>query len=216
MPKEFMDVITPPIFIIGPAEHGKSTVRKMLGGLTQLKTASCSDVIYTVWSFLDGRSEDVLRQIPKSESRPTLVMIGDWLTGGLPNEYGVRTNPKSFRQHFPYSKLNYDPSKMDSGKFSLPNPSFLIQFLWQNDFRIIDGIRRTDELLASYPPLEWAGARPTIIWVEDPRKPKIEGDNFGIPKEWADTTIENDGTLEELHEKCVKALEFYHFMNKEV
>ncbi len=209
-----MDLITPPIFIIGPAEHGKSTARRFIGELTGLSTASCSDVLFTIWAFLDGRSEQELRQIPKDISRPTLVLLGDWLTGGIPNEYGVRVNPKSFRQQFPYAKLNLDPSKMDDGKFQLPNPAFLIQFLWLNGFRVIDGIRRTDELFAAYPPLEWAGARPTIVWVEDPRKPKIGGDNFGIPKEFADFEIVNEGTLDELKEKCVEAVAFYHHMNK--
>lgn len=209
MPKKPMEIVNP-ILIIGPAEHGKSTVRRMLGELTELKTASCSDVIYTIWSYLSGKGEQELRDIPKGQSRPTLVLLGDWLTGGNPNEYGVRTNPVSFRQNFPYAKLPYDPTLLDNGRFPLPNPSFLIQFLWLNGFRIIDGIRRSDELLSAYPPLEWTGAKPVIIWVEDPRKPRIEGDNFNIPKEWADLEIVNDGSLEELKEKCVRAVEFYH------
>lgn len=210
-----MDTITPPFFIVGPAEHGKSTVRKKLCEATGLKGASCSDVIYTFWSLVSGTSEETLRSVPKNVSRPTLVALGDWLTGGKPCPEGFREPVQSFRQNFPHELVDGDPSILVDGKLPPPNPAFLIQFLWLNGFRVIDGIRREDELRSAYPPLEWVGARPVVVRVTDPRKPHVKGDNFAIRELWTDFDLVNDGTIRDLDEKVKKAVEFYQFLRTE-
>jgi len=210
-----MDTITAPYFIIGPAEKGKSTVRRKLCEATGLKGGSCSDVIYTLWSLVSGTSEGILRAIPKSESRPTLVALGDWLTGGKPDADGYRDPVQSWRQNFPHDLVVGDHSLLVGSKLPLPNPAFLVQFLWLNGVRVIDGIRREDELACSYPPLEWVGARPVVVRVDDPRKPNVEGDNFSIREIWTDFDLVNDGTVEDLDPKIKNLQEYYAFMRTE-
>jgi len=207
-----MDTLTAPYFIIGPAENGKSTVRKKLCALTGLKGGSCSDVIFTIWSLVSGKSEESLRAIPKSESRPALVALGDWLTGGTPDADGFRRPVKSFVENFPHHLVEGDPSLLVDSKLPLPNPSFMIHFLWKNGYRVIDGIRREDELACSYPPLEWVGARPLIVRVEDPRKEAVVGDNFNIRDFWTDFDLVNDGELDDLDAKVLQLTQFYHHM----
>lgn len=215
MPKKFMVTLIPPYFIIGPAEKGKSTVRKKLCAATGLKGGSCSDVIYTIWSLVSGTSEEKLRAIPKSEARPALVALGDWLTGGAPDADGFRAPVQSFRQNFPHHIVAGDPSLLVGSKLQMPSPGFLVQFLWQNGVRVIDGIRREDELAAAVPPLEWAGVRPVVVRVDDPRKPDVAGDNFSIREIWTDFDLVNDGSLEDLDPKIKKLVEFHEFLRTE-
>lgn len=215
MPEKFMDTITPPYFIIGPAENGKSTVRRKLCAATGLEGGSCSDVIYTMWSVVTSISEEKLRAMPKSEARPILVALGDWLTGGKPDADGYRNPVSSFRENFPHDLVDGDPSVLCNSKLPLPNPSFLIHFLWTNGVRVIDGIRREDELACSYPPLEWAGARPVIVRVTDPRKDAVEGDNYCIRDIWVDFEVVNDSEIDDLDKKVREIVEFYAFMRLE-
>lgn len=210
-----MDKITAPFFIVGPAEKGKSTLRKKLCEATGLKGGSCSDVIYTMWSLVSGTSEENLRTIPKSVSRPALVALGDWLTGGAPDADGFRAPVQSWRQNFPHETVLGDPSLLVGSKMPLPNPAFLVQFLWLNGVRVIDGIRREDELACSVPPLEWIGARPLIVRIDDQRKPDVTGDNFSIREIWTDFDVVNDGTVEDLDPKIKNLLEYYAFMRSE-
>lgn len=68
------------IFIVGPAEHGKSTARTHICAKTGLKGGSCSDLIYPQLAQLWGIDEPALRQMDKASIRPHLVELGNLIT----------------------------------------------------------------------------------------------------------------------------------------
>jgi hypothetical protein len=214
VPQEIMDTLkevfadaplhVPPIFVVGKARHGKSTVRKIMTRLTGLKGGSCSDTIYAVWSLLTGVAEEDLRKVPKEQARPILVALGDWLT----------TDAGCYARHFPTHIMppGADPRRLEFKTFPLPHAAALVQYAWQAGVRVLDGIRREPELFASMPALSWCGVNPFIVWVENPNAEDVPGDNFNISKSWAKHVIVNDGPEEELEAKCVDALRHYQFL----
>lgn len=197
--QKLMETMTRPIFVVGKAEHGKSTVRKILSEMLGVRGGSCSDSIYAVWSLLVGVAEEELRRIPKSQSRPLLVALGNWLT----------TEAESFETNFPRAILpNADPSRLQYSSFPSPHPGALIQYACFNGVKVLDGVRREVEMQAAVPRLAWVGAKPYVIEVHNPRVPDVE-DNFDLSSEWVDFGIMNDGSVEELAAKCRVALKFY-------
>lgn len=193
--------MAPLIFIIGPAQHGKSTVREMICKLTGRKGGSSSDVIYHAWASLSGETEATVRAWPKEQVRPLLVALGDWLTGGRPQKDGTRKPVKDFNQNFPHHLLHgVDPSIAAVSGLEHPSASALIKYALNHGIEVLDGIRREDEL-AEF--LLTRTSDPVILWVENPNKELIKGDNLSIKKSFATHAILNDGNFEDL-EKSVK------------
>ena len=72
----------PPVFfVVGPAGHGKTTVREILARLVRLRGGSCSDVIFHFLALRRGVPIEELRAIPKEDLRPDLIKAGDFLCG---------------------------------------------------------------------------------------------------------------------------------------
>lgn len=182
--------MAPLSIVIGPATHGKSTLRGMLCEELDAKGGSCSDYIYALWAYLDGkRSVEVLRQMPKEEARQRLVALGDWLT----------TSSPTFCAQFPFHMFpGYDPSVLDRTGLPKPNPGALIQGAFNDGVRVLDGVRRRRELEAALPFFAWFGVKPFIIWVEDPRKARNPEDNLDLGPQDAEMRVYNGGDLEQL------------------
>lgn len=178
------------VFVIGPAQHGKTTVRKRLAQVLGVKGASCSDFLYVLWSLLErGPGPGVLKERPKEESRPKLVALGNWITTDGDTEADF---PFEF---FPEADLFF------LRKLVSRHPGALIQAALRDGVRVLDGVRRRVELEAALPVISWFGEPPAIVWVEDPRKERIPQDNLDIPASVASHIVLNDGSLEELDEK---------------
>lgn len=181
----------PFVIVIGPAQHGKSTVRRRLASVLGVKGASCSDHLYSLWSIFDGyRGPEMLKELPKEEVRSKLVKLGNWITswGDLSQGFPFEEFPNANPDHF-------------SHLIGRRHPAALIQAAYRNGVRVLDGVRRQCEVDAALPQFAWFGAKPIFIWVEDPRKEHIAADNLDIRPNLADHFIFNDGSLEELDEK---------------
>ena len=201
MPERLMAKLTTPIFIIGPARHGKSTVREIICRLLGEKGGSSSDVIYHAWALLTGEMEETLRALPKEKVRPLLVALGDWLTGGKPNAKGIRQNVENLNTNFPHHLLeDVDPEIIVGSGLCRPSASALIQYSLNKGVKVLDGIRRPDELTEF---LSQSTEKPNVLWVEDPRMSRVVGDNFSIPKSFATHSILNDGNLEDLETSVI-------------
>ena len=179
------------IFIIGPAEHGKTTSRKIVCDKLKLRGASCSDVVYSTLAERDGIPLKDLYAKPKEEIRPQLIALGDWMTGGT-------------------ELLELPPPKDDKLDKEMKEqfwrmPSALVRVLFHHGVRVIDGVRRPLELDNSRSVLQWFNIHTFVIWIEDPRKPHVK-DNTTITKEHADAVILNDGTKDDLEKKIVDCL----------
>jgi len=174
----------PPLIVfIGPSGHGKSTARKLFCELVpHFKGASCSDVVYALLSQHLGVTETELRATDKEELRPKLVEFGDYLCAA--------------RHDLELTKTATGP-RPDLYR----GPSALVRVLFHAGVRVVDGIRRRLELQEVRERMEWFGIRTLVIWIEDPRKPEIGGDNLSLTKDDAEWVILNDGTPAELREK---------------
>lgn len=167
-----------PIFIItGPAGHGKTTVRNIIATLTGLKGASCSDVIEAHLCKQKGITVDEYRKTDKEARRPELIKYGNWITGtdGL------------------IDLKDLAPEFADLYRA----PSALVRILIFSGFRVIDGVRRRLELSHSLDHLHWAGYATKVIYVRNPRGPKIE-DNTEDLSDMADHILDNVGTKADL------------------
>lgn len=183
-----------PIFLcMGPSQHGKTTVRKMLVEKTGFAGDSTSNVIYAMISFLTGKSEEELRAIPKEEFRARLIEYGDWIT-----------------QHADKLSPELDAMLTKEGREALPaleqsarEPSALVRMLFLAGACIIDGVRRKRELLHALTHLAWAGYHPVTLWIENPNKPVNPKDNLELTKDFVKPSfvIVNDGDLDALEQK---------------
>ena len=184
----------PFVLIIGPAQHGKSTYRKALAAALGTRGGSCSDAIYALWAYLDGkRGPEVLRELPKEEVRPKLVALGDWLT----------TDAPCFSTHFPREAFpEIDPTQLDRTGLPRPSAGALIQYAFQDGVRVLDGVRRKRELEGARPFFSWFGVEPIVVWVEDPRKPRIATDNLDLTWRDAHTLVSNRSSVEALEESA--------------
>lgn len=189
-----MEPLSPFFFIVGPAEHGKSTFRKALSEALGLKGGSCSDYLYSLWAYVDeGVTEVELRAKPKPEVRPELVALGNWIT----------TPSASFRGTFPFSRFpTAKPERLNGTGVPLPHRAALVQAAAWSGVRVLDGIRRKSEIESALVYFAWFGVRPTIVWIEDPRKGRTPGDNLDIDASWSgiDVHVENGGSVEGLQE----------------
>lgn len=185
----------PVIFFIGPVGNGKSEARKIACEITGLDGASCSDVID---AFIAARRKiDVAewRKLPKEERRPVQIAAGDFLTG------------KGRMEELPVD------STIDKEFFRIP--SGLIRVLFHHGTRVIDGVRRRQELGEARAHLEWLGIRSVVIWVERPGAPVIP-DNTELTRDDADEHIVNDGNLAALHACVLEVLKKYAPPKEEV
>lgn len=172
-----------PVFLfLGPARHGKTTARKHFAELTGIPGASCSDVIYPLLADYLDITEEELRNMPKEEARPKLIEFGDWLCGKRDN---VSFSDK------PLSETMYR------------GPSSLVRALYLSGIRVIDGVRRREELWDASRIFDWLNVPLMVFWVERPGADQIQ-DNTEVTVEDADVTLLNDSTPEHLKEK-VKA-----------
>lgn len=183
----------PVFFIVGPVDHGKSTSRKILSGVTHLKGGSCSDVIYAILAKRRGVSVESLRAIPKEELRPTLIALGDYVC------CVVDADGKQVVLHEVPVNAEVDGEIYRS-------PSALIRTLYLNGYNVIDGVRRRLELQHARDHLEWNGVKCVTIHVSDPRKPVIQ-DNSEDLTGLCDNVILNDGTEEDLGKKLIAVLD---------
>ena len=178
----------PVILVVGPCGHGKTTTREIISQLTELRGASCSDVIYHVLAQRRNVSVDSLRQEPKEALRPALIELGDFLCGQI-------------------GQLKEAPvNDVDSVMYR--GPSAIIRALYLNGVTVIDGVRRRLELKDAIEKFEWLGIKALVIHVERPGGPKID-DNTESLKDAADECITNDGTPLELREKVIVLLKKY-------
>lgn len=181
----------PFVIIVGPARHGKTTLRRTLARVLGEKGGSCSDFLYSIWSLIDQRGEEALRALPKEDSRPLLVALGDWLT----------TPAASGLENFPHHLFpGADMSWFEASRLPKPSPSALIQAAYQSGIRVLDGVRRKQELDACLPYFSWFGEKPIVIWIENPRKELVPGDNLDIPPSCADEIVINSGTEGQLED----------------
>ncbi len=172
MPAKF-----PIFFIVGPAGHGKTTVRSTICALTGQKGASCSDVIEAHLCKAKGITPAEYRKTPKEERRPEMIRYGDWITGtdGLRDAADLTDFDKSLYRA----------------------PSALVRILTFTGHTVIAGVRRRLELQQSIEHLNWAGYETKVIYVFNPRGPKIE-DNTEDLRDLADHILENKGTMADL------------------
>lgn len=182
----------PLFFVLGPAGHGKSTVRQLIMDKTGFTGESCSDAIYAMLAFLTSKSEGELRQIPKETYRPTLIAFGDWITkhsDELPQFVTDRFSEEG-KKHLPSIEQNVRES------------AALVRMLFLAGAQVIDGIRRQREFAEAVTHLAWCGYRPIVIWVEASKKQAI-ADNTTLTKEFVRPgfVIQNDGTLDELEQQ---------------
>lgn len=187
----------PLFFVLGPAGHGKSTVRRLIMDKTGFTGESCSDVIYAMLSFLTGKSEGELRQIPKETYRPTLIAFGDWITGHS------KELPQFVTDHF----TDEGRKQLASIEQNVREPAALVRMLFLAGAQVIDGIRRPKEFAMSLSHLVWCGYTPIVIWVEASGKPVIH-DNTTITKEFARPRfiIDNNDSLDALEQEVERVL----------
>lgn len=172
-----------PVFIItGNRPHcGKSTVRDILVAESGLNGASCSSVVYELEALRRNVSVADLRKMDKESIRADLIKMGDWACGVLPFE-------TFSEQEFPHRDK------------VLRVPSILIRSLLFSGYEIIDGVRRRLELNDAIDKLEWMGRRMHVVHVVRPlaEGEKPIGDNGEDLSIFAQHTIQNSGTIEEL------------------
>ena len=166
------------VLIVGQIGHGKSSVRAALSAASGLRGASCSDLIYEKLARKRGVTVASLRQIPKEQLRPELVALGDWLVG-----VGDAASPAGIPWYGGYR--GYDA---------------LVWELFDGGFRIIDGVRRRVEMLATLARFRSMGVEPVVVHVERPMVPSVR-DNSEDLRDFADFHVVNDGSREELAAK---------------
>lgn len=188
----------PIIFVVGPAGHGKTTVRKMICDKTGLKGDSTSNVLFAILELLTGTSEDEYRKMPKDEIRPMLVELGDVLTQTKP------TLSSEFLNKIPEDRREDALAKIRN----LAHPSTLTRHIFLAGGSVIDGVRRPAEFFSALTFLAWAGYNVITIWVENPGFPVNEVDNFSLSraKIRPQFIIENDGSLDSLEQHVEKIL----------
>lgn len=175
---------SPVFLVIGEPQNGKSEVRKTISGLTSLKGASCSDVIYEKLAEHEGTTVESLKIQPKESVRPRLIALGDWLCGkGGPEAAHAYPRLASFRRH----------------------PSALVMTLFESGHRIIDGIRRREELGAAIEMIASAGHQPAVLFVDRPGINRVP-DNTEHLRDMADVTIVNNGSKLDLGNKVAAYL----------
>ena len=176
----------PPVFfVVGPAGHGKTTVREILARLVRLRGGSCSDVIFHFLALRRGVPIEELRAIPKEDLRPDLIKAGDFLCG-----------TGELTEVAPNAKLDQEVYR---------HPSALIRTLYMNGYNVIDGVRRRLELTHAKDHLDWNGIEQCTILVTSPNGPEIP-DNTEDLSDLADERIVNDGTPVELEAKIAAML----------
>jgi hypothetical protein len=189
----------PIIFVVGPAGHGKTTVRRLICEKTGLKGDSTSNVLFGILELITATPENEFRDKPKEEVRPLLVQLGDVVTGHskeIPAEL-LEVVPVEIRP------------KAISVLRSLADPATLSRLIFLDGGSVIDGIRRPEEFRHAITHLAWAGYSIISIWVENPSKAKVPADNFRLTKDQVKPHffLENDGTLDDLEMNVEKILE---------
>lgn len=189
----------PLIFVLGPAGHGKTTVRKMIEEKLGVPGDSTSNVLYAFLSMLTGKSEEELHAIPKEELRPRLIEFGDWFT-----MHREDVSPELMAM--------FDPEQAKHlGQIGerVRDPAALVRMLFLAGVRVYDGVRRVREFRTALHHLVWCGYVPVVVWVENSLKEKNANDNLTLTKELVRPTfiIQNEGTLDELELAVEKILE---------
>jgi hypothetical protein len=169
------------VLFIGQPRHGKTTARKILSEMIGQPGASCSDVIYPLLAKHLKMTEAELRAMEKEETRPMLVEFGDYLCGKT--------------QH-----LSVVPGGTPGPGVYFRSPSTLFRSLYLMGIRIIDGVRRKEELDEIRQILHWLNVPLVVFWVERPGNPPT-GDNTAVTSKDADAVLLNDGTPTQLKEK---------------
>lgn len=169
------------VLFIGPPRHGKTTARKILSELISQPGASCSDVIYPLLAKHLKMTEAELRAMEKEEARPMLVEFGDYLCG---------------QTH----QLSVVPGGTPNEGTYFRSPSTLFRSLYLTGIRLIDGVRRREELDEIRQILRWMNVPLVVFWVERPKAPAT-GDNTAVTAKDADAMLLNDGTPTQLKEK---------------
>lgn len=169
------------VLFIGPPRHGKTTARKILSELINQPGASCSDVIYPLLAKHLKMTESELRAMEKEEARPMLVEFGDYLCGKV--------------EH-----LSVVPGGTPGPGVYFRSPSTLFRSLYLMGIRLIDGVRRREELDEIRQVLRWLNVPLVVFWVERPGSSPTN-DNTAVTAKDADATILNDGTPTQLKEK---------------
>jgi hypothetical protein len=178
---------TPVFLFLGPPRHGKTTARKILSELIQLPGASCSDVIYPLLAKHIGITEAELRAKDKNLIRESLVTFGDFLCN----------------QRQDLGELHRSGETEDEVRARYFRcPSTLIRTLYLMGFRVIDGVRRRDELLEAKQIFTWMNVPVMTFWVH---RPGVESpsDNTEVTSGDADLVLANDGDPSELKGKLV-------------
>jgi hypothetical protein len=188
----------PIFFVVGPAGHGKTTVRKMICEKTALKGDSCSSVIFAILETITGTPESELRKTPKEELRPVLVALGDLVTGHS------TTIPKEILELIPAD----NKEKAFSFLKSITSPASLSRMIILAEGSVIDGVRRPAEFFQALAHLIWIGYGVIVVWVENPHKGKVPGDNFQLDRSTIKPqfVLENSGTLDDLEQSVEKML----------
>jgi len=143
--------------------------------------ASCSDVIYPLLAKRLKMTEAELRAMEKEEARPMLVEFGDYLCGKTETLSVVPGGPTGPGVYF-------------------RSPSTLFRSLYLMGIRLIDGVRRREELDEIRQVLRWLNVPLVVFWIERPGSPPTD-DNTAVTAKDADATILNDGTPTQLKEK---------------
>lgn len=188
----------PIFFVVGPAGHGKTTVRKMICEKTALKGESTSNVLFAILETITGTPELEIRKTPKEELRPLLVALGDLVTGHS------TTIPKEILERIPAD----NKEKAFSFLKSITSPASLSRMIILAEGSVIDGVRRPAEFFQALSHLIWAGYGVITVWVENPSKGKVPGDNFQLDRKTIKPqfVLENDGTLDDLEQSVEKML----------
>ncbi len=190
----------PLIFVLGPAGHGKTTVREMIQEKLGVPGDSTSNVLYAFLALLTGKTEDELHALPKEELRPRLIELGDWFTmhrDDISPELRAMFSEGEAAQH------------LDEMGKRVRDPAALVRMLFLAGARVYDGVRRVREFRTALHHLVWCGYVPVVVWVENSLKEKNANDNLTLTKELVHPTfvIQNEGTLDDLELEVEKILE---------
>lgn len=189
----------PLFFVLGPAGHGKTTVRKMIQEKLGVPGDSTSNVLYAFLSFLSGKTEDELRSIPKEELRPRLIELGDWFT-------------MNREDMSPELMAMFKPDVTQHIKAMgerVRDPASLVRMLFLSGARVYDGVRRVNEFRTALHHLVWCGYVPVVVWVENTLMEQNKNDNLTLTKELVRPTfiIKNEESLDALEIEVEKILE---------
>lgn len=183
------------ILVIGSGPQcGKTEARKIICELLAQPGATCSSAIYSFIAAF-GTPEMKKWEEDKSENRPNLVKLGNWLT-------------QASDEPFPFPEL------LREGAYShvldiVRCPASLVSTLAVTGHTVIDGVRRESELKAVREACYFFRIPLRVIYVTRPGTSAT--DNSQLIPEDANAVLINDGDVDDLRRQIEETLPLIGF-----